>query len=946
MLSTIDQLLLLAQAVELHKTLRIDPAISAWLLAPGLLIAGAMILLLYQAQNRIAARRLVSILTGIRLALIGLTFVLLIRPLWVWRQTSNDPPTLWLLIDRSGSMAQKDVQSSPIERLRRANALELLPSKVHPESIDRTVANLTLLRDELQAIRAGTASFNAERGEKFKAWVSRLDVLGDSLSKSADLQDGIRTLAKTARSAADAASWQRVASSLDNLIARSQSAADDADNGYLLRSGSDDSIRAILADTSVPRRADLVIRTLSTPATIRNLLMAHRVRVVAFGADAKPVETELQEAIKAAAEPIESATDLAGALRYVSGQIGSDETDASLLIMSDGRANTGGDAADAARQLATRGVRVFTAAVGSRRLSPDAAIESLDAPDWVYRDDTVRIAAAIRLDALAGKSATVELRRGTELIDTQKISATTQQRLETLVFTDKPPSPDVYSYEVRILPVPGEAVLDNNSRAARVMVKNDKLEALVVDQQPRWEYRYLANYLKRDSRVHLQTILLDPAQVDRITPPAPMKASPTNPKEEAQILPQTPAEWSAFDLVVIGDVPPEFLTGEAQANLARAVRDRGTTLVTIAGPLNMPARFVGSALADILPIESSSNWSGSELSDHAHNGFAIVPAPEGAASILSQFAIDPATNAKLWSAIPAWYWHSPQTQAKPAASVLWRIAEQARSASNPKDKADLLASARKRALLATMPLGLGRVIYLASDSTWRLRDVAGENLHERFWGQMIRWVAGSDMPAGGKLVRFGVDKPRAIAGEAIHISARLLSNEFTPMAGEKVAAVVHSAGQDVARVQLEDSGETPGLYHAQLQNLPAGWYELSLEGTAIDRLMSADPTASRRPLAFDVIAPSTIERQNVNPDRAALARVASEGNGLAVDAEYLDLLADYVPRTPHEQTVTRQLGLFADPNDRFTRAAHWGFLALFVALITAEWVLRKIGGLV
>ena len=31
---------------------------------------------------------------------------------------------------------------------------------------------------------------------------------------------------------------------------------------------------------------------------------------------------------------------------------------------------------------------------------------------------------------------------------------------------------------------------------------------LIIEDQPRWEYRYLANYLQRDQRVKLQTILL------------------------------------------------------------------------------------------------------------------------------------------------------------------------------------------------------------------------------------------------------------------------------------------------------------------------------------------------------------------------------------------------------------------------------------------------------
>ena len=171
-----------------------------------------------------------------------------------------------------------------------------------------------------------------------------------------------------------------------------------------------------------------------------------------------------------------------------------------------------------------------------------------------------------------------------------------------------------------------------------------------------------------------------------------------------------------------------------------------------------------------------------------------------------------------------------------------------------------------------------------------------------FWGQMIRWVAGSDMPAGGKLVRFGVDKPRTIAGEAIHISARLLSNEFTPVAGEKIAAVVHSAGHDVARGKLEDSGDTPGLYHAQLPNLPAGSYELSLEGPAIGRLMSADAAASRRPLALDVIAHP---QSNIKTSILIVLRM-HESPAKAMDSLLTRSIWIYSPITFHARRMSRR----------------------------------------
>jgi hypothetical protein len=314
-------------------------------------------------------------------------------------------------------------------------------------------------------------------------------------------------------------------------------------------------------------------------------------------------------------------------------------------------------------------------------------------------------------------------------------------------------------------------------------------------------------------------------------------------------------------------------------------------------------------------------------------------------SILSQFALDVQTNDRYWGQFPTWYWHSEQTQAKPSASVLWQIADARATTEAPAD--DSLTASRQRALLATMPLGLGRVMYLASDSTWRLRQVGAENLHERFWGQVVRWVAGSDMPAGGRFVRFGVDKPRYVQGETIQVAARALKSNFTPLAGQKLkvqAKAINGAVQ--AEAELVDSPETPGLYRGTLKQVPTGTVELSLTGGGVEELLTNDPSAVEKTLRVEVQSQLAVEHQNLNADPSTLARVAREGNGIALDARDADVLAAYLPQTEREVTSTEQFGMFADADARYTRIAHWGFLMIFVTLITAEWLLRKAGGLV
>jgi hypothetical protein len=447
--------------------------------------------------------------------------------------------------------------------------------------------------------------------------------------------------------------------------------------------------------------------------------------------------------------------------------------------------------------------------------------------------------------------------------------------------------------------------------------------------------------------VKLQTVLLQPARVENVQRPPPVRASPANDKTEAQLLPQGPAAWAAFDLVVLGDVPKEALAEQDQQHLASAVRDRGATLLLIAGPFNMPQRFAGTPLADLVPVELSTEWPPDQLAAHVKNGFAPALAPEGQASILGQFTIDEQQNAAAWAALPPWYWHSAQTQAKRSAGVIWSIGEKGGPpTSAPAADPSSLDAVRQRALLCTTSVGMGRVMYLASDSTWRMRQVNGQNPHERFWGQVIRWVVGNELPAGGKLVRFGADKPRYVAGESVVVTARLLGDDFTPLKGQKLRAVARSADKTVAEAELAELPDAAGYYRASLGGVPAGRVELSLAGEAADKLLANDPAAAQKTLAIDVQSHLSVEQRNVNADRAALARLAEAGGGAALDAAHAGVLADHLPKLNYTTETVEEVGLFTDPGHPNTRLSHWVFLGLFAAVASAEWVIRKAAGLV
>lgn len=933
--------------------MRFDPAFNGFLLTLLCIATGVMVFYLYRAQQKIAPRWMVKCLTAIRIALVALVLLLLLRPVRQWSSTHNGGGTLWVVIDQSLSMKQTDPQSSKIEQLRWADALGYLPAGKRPSKLDAFAAKLTAMRGELEYLQANndtatetTAAPGDNGAAAMQQWLDQLndltaDVAKDPLSGHADAAGAISNLRGLSTTLPDAMKspggfpWHATLTTLSSDAAKLQAAADRADNDLLAHAAADPIVQQAMAKAAMLRRADLGCASLSDnlrggTKSLAAVLANQDTRIVAFAGGQQevnvPDKSSLPALLRTAAEPVGNATNIADALKFVGDQM-SDSNPATVLLVSDGRANDGGDLLEPARKLASHGARVFTLAVGSRQIVCDAAVESIDAPDWIFKDDTLRATALLRLDGLAGKPVTVDFLRGTQVIDTKVITSNSNEASQLVTFRDKPPEAQLYDYEIHIREMPEEAVRENNRQSFRVSVKNDKLHALIVEDGPRWEYRYLANYLSRDNRVQLQTVLLEPARVADVQLPAPIKALATNTQNvEAQILPQTKEDWAGFDLLVLGDVPAESLSTEMQQNIAAAVRDRGATLLVIAGPLNMPGRYAGTPLADLLPVYLNANWTATSLAEDLHNGFQPAIAPEGAKSILSQLGLDDASNAQLWSAIPAWYWHSEQTQAKLSANVLWSIAEKQTDPDHSPAGGNTLAAARQRALLSTMSVGLGRVMYLASDSTWRLRQVDGRDLHERFWGQFIRWVVGSDLPAGGKFVRFGANKPKYADGEPVHITARVLKEDLTPLTGQHFKVIAKSAdGKTLQDAELEDSPQTPGFYQATLPSLPAGQIRLSLAGGQVEQLLDSDTTEAARTLNIQVMGDENLELQNINADHQAMEQIAHAGGGIALDAQYAGVMADHIPNLRHDETTIQQLGMFTDPKDPWTTKAHWDF---------------------
>src|SRR5207248_6833520 len=112
---------------------------------------------------------------------------------------------------------------------------------------------------------------------------------------------------------------------------------------------------------------------------------------------------------------------------------------------------------------------------------------------------------------------------------------------------------------------------------------------------------------------------------------------------------------------------------------------------------------------------------------------------------------------RRWAGLPRLPW-AVAGRAKPGATVL----ATAGAGDDP-----------SAVVMAAQPYGLGKVLWVGTDGTWRWRHRLGDAYHHRFWGQVVRWAASGKLAAGNAFVRFGPVRPRIAEGEGARLQARI-----------------------------------------------------------------------------------------------------------------------------------------------------------------------------
>ncbi|WP_165220834.1 VWA domain-containing protein [Aquisphaera insulae] len=644
---------------------------------------------------------------------------------------------------------------------------------------------------------------------------------------------------------------------------------------------------------------------------IRELQKQHKVRLYLVSNSARPLaevdgEAEIAPAVEKLRkiEATGSQSRLGDGARQVLTELRGAPPSA-IILLSDGQTTEGEPLAKAAELAARKGVPIFPIGLGNSEPNRDLELTELLVDDVVFVDDAVRFQAKLLSRGFAGKKVRLSLKErdptSTDPTSAREIESTEvevppdgQPRRVELVHHPKATGERTYILEIDRQP--RELQAENNRIERPVTVRKEKLRILFVESEPRFEFRYLKNFLEREETIDLNVVLLS--------------SDPEYNEQDRSAIPTFPAakdELFAYDVILVGDADPSFLSTSQMQNMFEFVSEKGGGILFVAGDAFNPLSYRGTPLETLLPIELN------DARNPSAQGLAIASfrpelTAEGRSSPIYRFGATEAASAQIWQALPELYWYFEAPRKKPAAMVL---------AEHP----GVVGSEGKIPLDLYQFSGAGKSMFHAFDDTWRWRFRSGDRYFGRFWVQAIRFLARSKL-AGQRKAEVETDRRRYDRGQPIQIRVRFPNPALVPPGG--VVTVQVERNRVITRkLSLGPVAGNKNVFEGALPQVAEGEYQVRLTEPILDGPL---PTTS-----FRVDTPaSELERTQMNEPE--LRKVAAATGGKFYTPLTADTLLQDLPSPA-------KVPLDTDPPRELWNT--WPVLGLFLGLLALEWVLRK-----
>jgi uncharacterized membrane protein len=605
--------------------------------------------------------------------------------------------------------------------------------------------------------------------------------------------------------------------------------------------------------------------------------------------------------------------------------------DASIVLITDGADNTSPNVADALRAAAHP---VHTIRVGSERTDlstvSDVSVDAVIAPDNFLVNHDNKLTAIIKSTAMNNRIVdiqSVEVDQNDKPIGEPKSRKLVLQSLpqgQSVDLTFRPTTPGLHRFKVSV-----EGVHDARNPAGKQQI----IQGIALD--PRIKVLYVCGSINLE-RKELRLAFLADSNIEFASylrkDQGDVELEGTVDGEPFKALPTTAAAWKQFDVVILHDLDSSYF-GPAQEKLIEQFVSNGGGLIMLGGHSSYATGgYGGTPIETALPVAVGTRPNPADF-----NRFVPRETADGATQPILEGMAD-------WFGVDA---KLPTKELPPVNGNLIVGA--------PKTGATVLLihPGTAETVLAVQRYGKGRTAAFTVDTTylWRLhlRDLGQDSPFNRFWGQLVRWLAGQDVRnrRGGPGVEALLYKSNYKLGEVVKLSAlvRDEKGDATHAPSVSVTAVVTGPDGKPKTYNLQIDESQPGLYETTIPDPGIGLSKVVVTATKDAKELG------KAPLSFTVLPPSD-EMLKLAANPQLLAQIADETHGYHYELGQFNQFLNQLIRADPTAGVPQEVSV---PGDDYLRLAaimfgggKWqskydlpiqGFA--LVGLLIAEWLLRR-----
>jgi len=569
-----------------------------------------------------------------------------------------------------------------------------------------------------------------------------------------------------------------------------------------------------------------------------------------------------------------------------------------VILITDGQHNRGEE------PFPTPGLPIYCLGVGNPQ-PKDLAIEEIKHSDFAFKNIPLDVEVNLSGFGFEGKEISVNLTNEAQLIQTQNVKISSEGKAR-VVFHFTPQDIGEKVYTVSIPTYKDEISSVNNRKDFLLSVIREKIRTLYLCGQANYEYSFLRNVLKNDPSIELVSfvILRNPENIAFV------------PDDQLSLIP-FPAheiffkELFNYDLVILENftymrfgIHLGYLD-----NLHRFVNEKGGGLIMIGGD-NAFARggYKGTAIEDLLPVEIFS------------------PHEEKIASGLFRLQIEnynhpiinlgntTAETIKIWQEMPELDSCNYLGRVKTGAAVLG------------------IHSREKIPILVVWEKGRGRVLVMASNTTWRWAlGLAGEGknnqVYSQFWQKAIRWLTRAEEM---KRVRIVLEKKYFREDEKIPARIYVYDENYRSLKEAKIKVYLTFEGSKKRDLGSELHSFPEGGYWLDLSPKNIGKYSLETEAW---KFQKGGGYLGEDKISFQVLTVG--ERDKLTLNENLLRSLATLSGGKYFSLEDFNPEEIKLPEKEELAGFKKKINLWNQPY----------FYFLVCLFLTLEWYLRRKTGL-